>query len=225
MAVVSIYLLRDGRVAPVHRTVSLATPARDALRAVIAGPTAVEARQGFSSDVPAASRLRGVTVSDGLATVDVSRDFFAGTGTSPSPRVAEVVHTLTQFHTVGAVSILVDGVAAPGLAGLTRSAVEQWTPAILVEAPVAGQTVSSPLRVWGTSNTFEGAFRIRVTTADGRQLFDYPVQATSGTGTRGSFDVTVRFAVSGEATLQAYEVSMKDGAHVNVVAIPLTLQP
>lgn len=98
-------------------------------------------------------------------------------------------------------------------------------PAILVESPTAGQTVHSPLRIWGTSNTFEAVFRIRLTTADGRQLFDYQVKATSGTGTRGSFDVTVRFTASGPATLQAYEVSMKDGSHINVVNIPLTLQP
>ncbi|HZS15717.1 MAG TPA: Gmad2 immunoglobulin-like domain-containing protein [Candidatus Dormibacteraeota bacterium] len=213
----SVYFLRDGRVMPVHRIVSPASPAWDSLVALLAGPTSAEAQQGFTSAVATAQRVLSVSIANGVATVDFAARAPTGAG------LAEVVYTLTQFRTVQSVAVRVDG--APLAAGLTRGGEEQWTPAIFVEAPVVGQSAGSPLRVWGTANTFEAAFRIRLTTSSGVQLFDYPVQATSGTGTRGTFDVTVRFTVSGAATLQLYEVSMKDGSHVNVVTIPLTLQP
>jgi hypothetical protein len=230
-AQVSIYLIRDGKVIPVHRAVTVAAPAHDALAALIAGPTAVEAAAGLTSDVPAATSLNGVTIAGGVATVDFSAAFAAGAVDSASRRVAQVVDTLTRFATVQRVVLRLDGHAAASIGAVntsvavSRATVEPWTPAILVEAPTTGATAGSPLRIWGSANTFEGMFRIRLTTAAGTQLFDYPVHATSGSGTRGSFDVTVRFTAAGAATLTAYEVSMKDGSAINVVTIPLTLAP
>lgn len=225
----SVYLVLNGRAEPVRRLVNAATPARDAILALFQPPSNVESVYHFTNDVPSTARLNGIGITSGVATVDLSAEFAAGTTDSLARRVTQVVDTLTELGTVRSVLFHVDGRAVSALGGInlqapvTRAAVEQWNPAILVEGPTFNQTVSSPLRIWGTSNTFEGAFRIRMW-ANGEQLFDYQVQATSGTGTRGSFDVTVRFTASGPAVLEAYEVSMKDGSHVNVVDIPLTLQ-
>jgi len=224
-ATVSVYLLRDGKVAPVRRGVSPLTPAFDSVVALLGGPAGDEAQLGFTSDVPTTARIISVSIAGGVATADFTSTFTANTtgALTGYARVAEVVYTLTQFSSVRSVTLRIDGRTVAG--GLTRSSEESFTPAIFVEAPVAGQSVSSPLRVWGTANTFEGVFRIRMWMVNGPVIFDYPVQATSGTGTRGTFDVTVRFTNSGLGTLEVYEVSMKDGSHVKAVDLPVTLLP
>ena len=51
------------------------------------------------------------------------------------------------------------------------------------------------MRVTGTANVFEAVFRINVVNWDGRIFADQMVMATSGTGTRGTFDVTIPFTV------------------------------
>ena len=45
--------------------------------------------------------------------------------------------------------------------------------------------------------------------------------ATSGSGTRGTFDETLSFSssVHGDATLVVFESSAKDGSEVNVVEV------
>ncbi|MEV5528487.1 Gmad2 immunoglobulin-like domain-containing protein [Streptomyces prunicolor] len=51
------------------------------------------------------------------------------------------------------------------------------------------------------------------------------VKATSGTGTRGTFDVTFPYktARTGPGLLTAYVVSVKDGRTVTVDTVPLTV--
>lgn len=230
MTSTSVFLVLDGKVQPVRRVVSAITPARDSMLALLQPPSNVESAYHYTNDVPLTTRLNGVSITGGVATVDLSMQFTSGPADSQARRVAQVVDTLTELGTVRSVLFRIEGSPILSMGGValgspvTRAAVEDWNPAILVEGPVFNQTVGSPLRIWGTANTFEAVFRVRMW-AGGTQLFDYRVQATSGTGTRGSFDVTVRFTASGPAVLEAYEVSMKDGSHVNVVDIPLTLQP
>jgi hypothetical protein len=50
--------------------------------------------------------------------------------------------------------------------------------------------------------------------------------ATSGTGTRGTFDVTVPFnAQPGAAiVLRVFEQSARDGSEINIVEIPLVVE-
>ena len=114
-------------------------------------------------------------------------------------RLAQVVFTLTQFPTVEGVEFKLDGKPIDVLGGegiiidhpMTRADYEDLSPAILVESPTLGDTVSSPVRVTGTANVFEAVFRINIVDWDGLIIADQRVQATSGTGTRGTFDVTI----------------------------------
>ena len=50
--------------------------------------------------------------------------------------------------------------------------------------------MSSPLRVTGTANTFEATFNYELNDTDGKVVDKNFVTATSGTGTRGTFDFT-----------------------------------
>jgi hypothetical protein len=109
--------------------------------------------------------------------------------------------------------------------GLTRNDLEKWTPAILVESPVVGETVTSPIRVTGTANTFEANVLLRVESG-GKKVVERFVTATSGSGRRGTFDATIRVprALGGPIELVVYESSAATGREINVVRIPLRIQ-
>jgi germination protein M len=134
-------------------------------------------------------------------------------------RLAQMVYTDTQWTPVGADTV--------GDRPYTRANFEDVTPAILVESPLPFQTVTNPLRVTGTANTFEATFQYELKDAAGKALAEHFVTATSGSGIRGTFDVTIPFTVPSRqnGTLTVYEVSAKDGSRVNQVDIPLTLAP
>jgi hypothetical protein len=108
---------------------------------------------------------------------------------------------------------------------MTRKDMEEWTPAILVESPVVGEAVRSPIRARGTANTFEANFILRLE-ARGKKLAERFVTATSGSGERGTFDATIAApaGTTGPVTLVAFEPSAEDGRPQHVVRIPLRLQ-
>ena len=130
--------------------------------------------------------------------------------------LAEIVYTLSQFAPA-------EPVTYRGKS-YTRGDFEEETPAILVESPLPFQQVSAPLRVTGTANTFEATFEYELTDQDGKVLSHNFVTATSGSGTRGTFDFTIPFeAPNGLGKLVVYERSAADGSKTHVVEIPLTL--
>ncbi|PWU22857.1 MAG: hypothetical protein C5B48_09615 [Candidatus Rokuibacteriota bacterium] len=100
-----------GTLAPALRT-HPATPrvATAALRSLAAGPTAGERAAGLVSAMPAATRLLGISITDGVATVDLTSAYESGgNARSLQLRLAQVVYTLTQFPTVRAVRFQLDG--------------------------------------------------------------------------------------------------------------------
>jgi germination protein M len=207
--VVRVYLLRVGKVAPVARTVSAPAIATGALEQLRAGPTAGEEAEGFTSAAQAAPTA--LMLENGIATVDVGSTSHAG--------LAQIVYTLTQFPTVhGVRTSRMLGDAKP----LTRADFEDVTPAILVERPLPGDTVTSPLRVSGTANTFEATFDLEVRNSSGVRVASRFVTASSGSGTRGTYDTTISFPhTGGPITLVAYEPSAENGKPLHVVRIPL----
>jgi hypothetical protein len=212
---VLVYFLREGRIAATTRTVpATKAVARAALTALPDGPTANERDIGFETEVPVDLRVDSLTIADGTATLDLS----SGTGCPP---MAQVVYTLTQFPTVKRVAgnCLPDGPA-------DRKTFEDVAPAILVEHPAPFEEVESPLRLRGTANTFEATFQITLVDWDGRIIHEQFATATSGTGTRGTFDVTIPFTVdrAGGAVI-VYELSAKDGSKINLIEIPVGLVP
>jgi hypothetical protein len=177
----------------------------------------------------------GLDIVDGIATVDLSAEYASGGGTlSMTMRLAEVVFTLTQFPTVEGVNFKLDGKPVEVFGGeglildhpLSRSDYEELSPAILVESPTLGNTVGSPLRVRGSANVFEAVFIVNIINSNGLIIADQVVTATSGTGTRGTFDVTIPFTVdqAGLGGLIVFSESPKDGSQINVVEIPLQLE-
>lgn len=229
-----VYVVRGERLGVARRTVpKTQAVATAALGALLDGPTSAERSDaGLGTEIPPGTRLLGVSIADGTATVDLSRAFESGGGSaSMLMRVAQVVFTLTQFPTVQRVAFELDGapVSAIGGEGVVvdptpgRRDFESQAPAILVESPAPFDTVSSPLRVSGSANTFEATLNVELTGADGTTLAEQVVTATSGTGERGTFAAELPFAAAapGRLTLTAFTYSAKDGSKQDVVAIPL----
>lgn len=234
---VAVYFLREEKLAVVRRRVNQ-TPrvGTAALEELLSGPTAREAAWGFTTEIPVDTRLLNLTIDDGVATVNLSPEFGAGGGAfSMRARVAQVVYTLTQFPTVTSVRFQLTGqpVAYLGGEGVVlepppgRQDFEDLLPIILVEEPGPGETVQSPLRVRGSANTFEATFMVRLTTTAGATLLEQSAMATSGSGTRGTFDLLLDFELNEptEGLLRLWEYSARDGSEINVVEIPLRLVP
>lgn len=215
----AVYFLRDGRIAAAHRELPpTRAVARAALEALAAGPSAAERRAGMTTSVPRKLEIERLTVEDGVARVD-----FVGEACPPT---SQIVFTLTQFPTVRRVT----GDCIPRSAygkGLTRADLEELTPPILVESPTVGEEVRSPLRITGSANTFEATFFVNVVSREGRVVAEQVVTATSGSGDRGTFDVSVTFDVERPraGALLAFERSAEDGSQLHLVEIPLRLAP
>jgi germination protein M len=232
--VVSAYYLRGRFVGTAHRSVAATDqPAETALLELLIGPNAEERAAGLHTQIPAGTRLLGLTIRDGLATVDLSSEFAAGVDPREDRgRLAQVVYTLTQFPTVRGVRFRIDGAPLVFRSGegtvqarpQTRQSFEDVTPAIFVEQPAVGDLADSPLVVAGTANTFEAQFMIRVRDESGASLASKSVTATSGTGTRGTFSEIVDFVTASTAiTLEVYEQSPASGLPIHLIKIPLRL--
>src|SRR4051812_3492716 len=98
------------------------------------------------------------------------------------------------------------------------------TPPIVVEQPLQGAHVHSPLVVSGTANVFEARLDVDVRSPAGRLLAHRGLSATAGTGTRGRFRVAIPLpGRRGAVTVLVYSRSPKDGARINLRRITVTL--
>jgi spore germination protein GerM len=209
------------------------------IEALLAGPTAADAVlvPGVSSAVPEGSTLISYSfdAGSGVATLDFNAAIESGGGTfSMGARLAQIVYTATRFPGVEGVVVSIDGrpvdvFSSEGIVldgPQTRDDYRDLLPLILVESPLPGATVSSPVRITGIANTFEAGLVYLIETADGTVFVDGPATASCGTGCWGDFtiDVEYRMAEPGAGFVVVYEVSAEDGRPVNRVRIPVTLE-
>lgn len=91
---------------------------RGALEALLAGPTPGERARGFSSEIPAGTRLRALTVREGVATIDLTERIASGGGSaSMLARLWQIVYTGTQHPAARQVRLLIDGQERTALGG------------------------------------------------------------------------------------------------------------
>ena len=111
LTVLSVYFMRGQYVGAAHRAVpATPAPAGAAMRQLLAGPTAAEQAAGLHSQIPPGTTVRGLTIRNGVATIDLSGEFAAGgAATEERGRLAQVVYTLTQFPTVKGVRFRIEG--------------------------------------------------------------------------------------------------------------------
>jgi germination protein M len=224
------------RLAMVHRTIP-ATPAvgRAALEALLNGPNDEDIAQGIGSEIPPGTDLLDLSIAGGVATVNLSGDYFSGGGAvSQWSRLGQVVFTISQFDSVSrGVSIELDGnpIRPFDIDGNTlhrpwvRDDFEGIVPAIVVESPVAGQHAGSPIEIAGTADVFEATVSLRLLDENRQQIASAVTTATCGTGCRGAFGASLAYHVDHEqwGTVEAFEASAKDGSPINVVDVPVIL--
>ena len=82
-----------------------------ALNELIAGPTATETLNGYLSNIPTNSQINSLSISAGIAYVDVDSTFFQVGGSCGSASAINALReTLMQFPTVQQVDITINGV-------------------------------------------------------------------------------------------------------------------
>jgi Immunoglobulin-like domain of bacterial spore germination/Sporulation and spore germination len=196
---------------------------RAALSQLLAGPSDVERRAGVTSSVPSGTTLLGLAIRDGIAFVDFNAAF-RGNGDIAPILVGQVVWTIGQFSTVDKVVIKVEG-AEIYETPQTTDEYERFLPAISVQSPSIGETVSSPVTVSGSANVFEATVSLRILDSNGHEVARGFTTATCGTGCRGTYSTTLSYHVDHDqpGKVQVYESSAKDGSAINVVSIPVTL--
>ena len=261
MIVRAYFLLHDTSgedpvLVPVLRTVPKSTAtAQAAMKALLAGPSAKEraARPQIETLIPVGSKLLGIEITGGLATVDLSAKFAS---VSPDDawdlgsfslhgRLAQVVYTLSQFSTVDRVNFKLEGKPVTVLFGMaspddgssekialdrpvTRATYrERYLPLIFVDRPAWGAALQNPGRVTGLANVFEAQFRVALLDHNDKVLIDAPVLATCGTGCWGRFDVTLPYDVSKAqwGTLRVWDISEYSGRPAAVREYPVYLRP
>jgi germination protein M len=232
-----IWLVHGESLAPVRRSHE-ATRAvgAAALESLLDGPTEAEAGSGTTTAIPDGTRLLGLVVSGGVATVDLSSEFESGGGSlSMMARLGQVTCTLDQFPTVDGVEFKLDGEPVDVFSGegivldepAACSDYEDLLPVIVVESPSAGAEIRSGAKVTGSANVFEANVSYFVI-ADEVVYARGFTTATCGTGCRGTFSFRLRFQVD-EPTDATLVVHDDDAAGVgqppHSVRIPVRLIP
>ena len=118
-------------------------------------------------------------------------------------------------------------IACGGGDGGDATAVPTSSGAITIDAPVEA-VMRVPFTVSGTANVFEGRLIVQAIDASGAIVCQHRVQATSGSGTPGTWETVLAFkppAAEQEITIKAFSGSTQDGSEENVVSLTTTLSP
>lgn len=210
---------------------------RASLEQLFNGPTADEISgvPSISTTIPEGVDILGLTITEGIAIVDLSSEF-EGDDDSPivAQRMAQVVFTLTSIPHVTEVLFRQDGTALAAQTGdgelVTRPVLKadylDFAAALTVEEPVYGGSAGSPLHVTGFGAVFEAAFNYALTDDNGLIIAEGQAMTTLGTGW-GGFDFTIPYSVDKAQTgaLIVWAYSAKDGSRIDIREYPLVLEP
>jgi hypothetical protein len=210
------YFYRDGRLRPVAFNVPRTRGvANAALQALLDGPP-----HGYTTAIPRTTTGRVVGIAkDGSAALELP---------NLSDRAdAQVVYTLTRLPRIA-------GVGYPGIqdpatgkattGAMTRADYEQFVPPILVESPLPGDQVASPVRVRGTASVFEATLVVELV-QQGKVVSKETVTASEGAPARGQFLSVLRGGDAGPATIVAFAPNAAGGPPQHRVDVPIEITP
>jgi hypothetical protein len=219
-----------------------------AIAFLLAGPTnaEIESVPAITSAVPDGTRLLGLTVVDRVATVDLSAEFAAASGSfAEIARLEQLIYTLTRFDDIDGIRLQLDGVPVEVFGGhgielddpVVRSQYDLTLPAIMIETPPypdSGNPTpygigfgSYPLVASGTANVFEASVSVALTDSEGLILWEGFTTATCGTGCLGDWSISIPYTVdvAQRGSLIVWEESAQDGSQVNIREHPVWLIP
>ena len=233
-ATVHLYFLIDGQIAATNRMAPGDAVESSALDALYAGPAvsdlAIGQRTALPPELASVDPLK-IDAKTKTAMVSLPSIFRSTESGVEARRTAQIVYTLTQFPTITSVSFVIDGSPYDVITDngkrakgpVDRTDYESLSPAILIESAAGAKT----LHITGTANVFEATLNVELYDASNHKIASDFVTATSGTGTRGAFEIDLPYKVktAQSGALLAYEASAKDGSRINVVAVPVVLSP
>jgi germination protein M len=177
---------------------------------------------GSRRPFPAGTRLQGIDLDAGTATVELSRSALPAARAARRWPLQALVHTLTQFPTVRRVLVKVGGRAVSG--PLTRDPAIPLAPIALAE-PAAGALVKGDrLVVKGEASVYEGTVSLRLRDDRGQVMAQGYATAAEDAPGRGPFSAALTFtppAAPHAWTVEAFEVSAEDGRIVYSVHLPI----
>ncbi len=209
---VSAYMSVGGWVAPVARALEPgADPVLAAVTAMLAGSTADEKAgspsiHGVAEDV----ELLGLTVANGVAVVDLPKEFDTPTGTSGETQtLAALTFTLTEFDDINEVVLMIDGERiqyfgghgwdiTPSIDRDTFMANEGAFGAVAVCEPAWWLPVTSPVTVAGYAQGFLGNVMFALYDNEGLELASGEVALTPlavDFATYGSYEISIPYTV------------------------------
>ena len=240
MTDVAVYYLKStdtdlSLVREVHQVEKTSEIATAALNELIKGNPVTP---GASRVLPADTKILGIKIEQGLATVDFSSEVLrANVGSSGEALgITSIVNTLTEFPSIQKVAFKVDGQVDKamdwwGHVGLydqpfKRDLSNVIEPAIWVTAPINGQVITSPVEISGSAMVFEATVSFRIKDEQGNVLAQGFANASKGAPDRGDFKGQLAFKPvgQGKGQIEVFEVSMKDGSDRNKVIIPVEWQ-
>ena len=219
----NFYLERE-----VHETESTDSVATRALELLISADIKDE---DAVRPLPENTKVLGITVNDGVATVDFSeeiKDFTTGAPLEATSLQA-IANTLTEFNTIDEVKILVEGEEVETLWGhVNLSAGNLKRNLDLVEEPIAwvdnlkdGDLLTNTTSIKGSMSVFENTMNYRLYDENGNIIAEHYVNGKLNGLTRADFDFTIDFKTpnSDKGKLQLFAISAKDGSEFGHVDI------
>jgi hypothetical protein len=222
------YLVRE-----IHQVPVTKEPVKAALQELITTNPVIP---GAARVLPQATKINGINIKDGLATVDFSKDVLrANVGASGEALgIQSIVNTLTEFPEIKKVAFTVEGKVEQeamdwwGHVGLyeqpfSRDISTVYEPVIWVASPKADLKVGSPLEVSGSARVFEGTVNIRLVDNTGKTISEGFTTASQGAPGRGDFKYSLNFNAPspGQGELEVFWTSPKDGKELDKVSVPV----
>lgn len=192
--------------------------------------------RGAAGILPPDTRVLGLTIREGLATVNFSADVLnAGVGsTGEVLGIQSIVNTLTEFPEIREVAFQVEGRIDDrtrdwwGHVGLYNQPFRRYMdnvyePAVWVTHPVSGQIAGAPLLVKGNARVFEGEIRAQLYDAEGKIIAEDSTPAPLGTSGRGDFEMKLNYTPPGKGNgrLEVFRIIPEDGSPLDKIEISI----
>ncbi|MDH3425152.1 MAG: GerMN domain-containing protein [Acidimicrobiia bacterium] len=197
-----VYLLIEGQTRGPYVAPVLVAEGDAPLDQVLAAlPSFPAPAPSLSSRVPPQTRVLSASVSNGVATVDLSADFATSDGAfSENASLAQLVYTATRSPQVDAVRLLIEGDPPAYFTDseidfsqpITRQIVKSFQGAVLIEEPSFGARLGTTVR--GEAAVL-GSLEARVTDAEGALVATVSLLDSEGDGSAASFNAPLSYLV------------------------------